>query len=350
MPIREVVISLKKLIESNQQEWAQAALCAYSAALEAMGNSGVRACPPLGTQLQLGLWALQRQLSENATLSGVRDTQQRVESELSQWGERSAEYYKGKTEEFKEIMMIMARTAETVGDRDQRYSAQLTEFTTRLHSLASMDDLRGIRDSLVSSARELQDRVDQMARDGKQVMAQMRGELRQYQTRLEEAERLASVDPLTGLMNRRRMELAVEQRIAQQRAFSVVILDLNAFKQVNDTYGHSAGDDVLKQFATELRSAFRAADDVGRWGGDEFLVVLDCGPADVGRHLERVRQWVFGDYVVPDQGAPRKLPVTASIGTAVWKDGETMAELFARADRDMYQEKKAGKRREERTA
>ena len=340
------MISLKKLIESNQQEWVEAALAAYCAALEAMGNSGVRACPPLGTQLQLGLAALQRQLSDSPTLSGVRETQQRVESELSQWGERSAEYYKGKTEEFKEILMIMARTAETVGDRDQRYSAQLTEFTSKLHSLASMDDLGRIRDSLVMRARELQDRVDQMARDGQEVMAQMRGELRQYQARLEEAERLASVDPLTGLKNRRRMELAVEERMRGEQQFSVVVLDLNGFKQVNDVYGHSAGDDVLKQFATELRSAFRAADDVGRWGGDEFLVVLDCGPEDVGRHLERVRQWVFGDYVVQDQGVPRKLPITASIGTAVWESGESMAELFARADRDMYQEKNAGKRRE----
>jgi hypothetical protein len=95
------VISLKKLIESNQQEWVKTALSAYRAALEAMGNNGVRACPPLDTQLQLGRRALQRQLSDNATLIGVKETQERVESELSQWGERSAEYYKGKTEEFK---------------------------------------------------------------------------------------------------------------------------------------------------------------------------------------------------------------------------------------------------------
>ena len=112
-----------------------------------------------------------------------------MEAELQQWGDRSAEYYKRKTEEFKEIMMIMARTAEAVGDRDQRYSKQFTEFTTRLHSLASMDDLTMIRDSLVSSANELQAGVNQMAQDGEEAVARMRGELRQYQAKLEEAER-----------------------------------------------------------------------------------------------------------------------------------------------------------------
>jgi GGDEF domain-containing protein len=280
------VISLKSLIESNHEEGLRVMQSAYRAALEAIGNSGVHACPAVGTKLQLGMWTLQRRLAEDGTPGGIRDTQQLVEAELQLWGERSAEYYKTKTEEFKEIMMIMARTAETVGDRDQRYSTQLTEFTTRLHSLASMDDLSGIRDSLVSSAQELQARVDQMTRDGDTAFAEMRGELRRYQTRLEEAERLASVDLLTGLKNRRRMEFEVEQRIGQRQPFSVILLDLNGFKQVNDSFGHAAGDDVLKQFAAELRAAFRAADAVGRWGGDEFIVVLHCNLQDA-RHSSR---------------------------------------------------------------
>lgn len=335
------MISLKKLIESNQEELLRGAMHAYRAALEAMGNSGVQACPPLGTQLQLGLWNLQRQLADQATPRIVEESEGRVASELHQWGERSAEYYKGKTEDFKEIMMIMAHTAEAVGGRDQRYSKQFTEFTTRLHSLASMDDLTKIRDSLVSSANELQVGVNQMAQDGEAAVSQMRGQLRQYQAKLEEAERLASVDSLTGLQNRRRIEEVLELRVAQRREFSVVIFDLNGFKQVNDTYGHMAGDDVLKQFASELRAAFRAMDDVGRWGGDEFILVLDCGLEDAHRQVERARKWIFGDYTVRGEGPPRKLAVDAAVGVAVWRQGETIAEMFARADADMYKQKKA---------
>ena len=335
------MISLKKLIESNQEELLRGTLRAYRAALEAMGNSGVQACPPAGAQLQLGLRNLQRQLADQATSHLVEETEGRVAAELQQWGERSAEYYRGKTEEFKEIMIIMAHTAEAVGDRDQRYSTQFTEFTTRLQTLASMDDLTKIRDSLVSSANELQAGVNQMAQDGDAVVTQMRGQLRQYQVRLEEAERLASVDCLTGLQNRRRIEAVLELRVEQGRAFSVMIFDLNGFKQVNDTYGHMAGDEVLKQFATELRGAFRPLDDVGRWGGDEFIVVLDCGLEDARRHVERVRKWVFGNYTVRGEGPARKLPVDASVGMAAWRVGETIAEMFARADRDMYQQKKA---------
>ena len=344
LPIRLDVISLKKLIDSNQEELLRCTLQAYRAALEAIGNSGVQACPPVGSQLQLGLRNLQRQLADETTPRQVQETNQRVEAELHQWGDRSAEYYRGKTEEFKEIILIMARTTEAVGDRDQRYSKRFTEFTTRLHALATMDDLTRIRDSLVSSAHELQAGVNQMALDGEEAVARMRSELRQYQEKLEEAERLASLDCLTGLQNRRRMDAVLEQRVARRKPFSVLIFDLNGFKQVNDTYGHAAGDDVLVQFAKELRAAFRAMDDVGRWGGDEFIVVLDCGMEEARRQLERVRKWVFGDYAVRGEGPPGKLHVDASVGVATWREGETIAGMFARADAEMYKEKKAAAR------
>jgi diguanylate cyclase (GGDEF)-like protein len=125
--------------------------------------------------------------------------------------------------------------------------------------------------------------------------------------------------------------------------FSVVLYDLNGFKHVNDTYGHMAGDDVLRQFSSELRAAFRAVDDVGRWGGDEFIVVQDCGLEEARRLVERAAKWIFGEYTVRGEGPPRKLPVAASAGVAVWREGETIAALVARADAEMYRQKKAGK-------
>jgi len=117
---------------------------------------------------------------------------------------------------------------------------------------------------------------------------------------------------------------------------------LNGFKQVNDTYGHVAGDEVLKQFATELRGAFRPLDDVGRWGGDEFIVVLElrlgggapaCG-AGAGNGL-------WGDYTVRGEGA-RKLPVGCSRGRGGMAGGPRRLRRCSRAaDADMYKEKKA---------
>ena len=106
-----------------------------------------------------------------------------------------------------------------------------------------------------------------MAQDGKAVVAQLHAEVKKCHTRIEEAELLALVDPLTGLTNRRGMESAIEFRLAQKRRFCLLMLDLNAFKKINDAHGHLAGDQALKQFAAELKGIFRVTDSVGRWGG-----------------------------------------------------------------------------------
>jgi diguanylate cyclase (GGDEF)-like protein len=335
------VISLKRLIESNQEELIAGALRAYRAALDAMGKACAKTCPALGPHLESGMTALQRQLPDHSTLEQIQQTQQRVETDLHHWGEQCAGYYQRKTEEFKEILVIIAQTAELVGDHDQRYARELIEFTSSLHSLATIDDLAVIRDSLVSRANQLQNSVIRMTQDGDAVVAKMRGELRHYQERLEEAQRLASIDSLTGLQNRRGIESLLESRVRQRRGFSVVLLDLNAFKQINDRYGHAAGDDVLRQFAAELRAAFRSTDDVGRWGGDEFIVVLECSQAEAVRHVERARKWVFGEYTVQGNSPPVKLAVDAAIGIAAWQENDSISAVFARADASMYQDKKS---------
>ena len=339
------MISLKRLIESNQEELIAGALRAYRSALDAMGRACVNACPSLGSHLQTGLTNLQRQLPDHSTLAQVEQTQERLESELHRWGEQFAGYYKRKTEEFKEILIIMAQTAESVGDRDQRYSKEFTDFTDSLRSLASIEDLGTIRDSLVTRANQLQSSVNRMSQEGDAMVEQMRGQLRNYQAKLEEAERLASVDSLTGLHNRRGIERILESCISRHRPFAIVLFDLNNFKYINDTHGHSAGDDVLRQFAAELRAAFRSTDDVGRWGGDEFIVVFQCGLGhgvdEARRHVERARKWVFGDYTICAGTAPVKLAVDAAIGLAAWQENDTIPAMFARADAAMYGDKKS---------
>ncbi len=89
-----------------------------------------------------------------------------------------------------------------------------------------------------------------------------------------------------------------------------------------------------------MKSAFRATDVIGRWGGDEFLVVVDCEAREAEDHRNRVAKWIFGDYTVQSQGASRKINVTAAIGVAVSRQGDSLPTLLGRADEDMYREKR----------
>ncbi|MEO8596678.1 MAG: GGDEF domain-containing protein [Candidatus Solibacter sp.] len=338
------MISLKRLIEQNQEELIAGALRAYRASLDAMGRACLQACPALGSSLQNTLAGLQRQIPDHSTLEQVQQTGAHVEANLQQWGQHMAGYHQRKTGELKEILTIMAHTAEAVGDRDRRYSQQFTLITESLHSMATLDDLSAIRDALVASAKQLQSSVAQMSQDGDEMVSHMRGELHQYQTKLEEAERLATVDSLTGLQNRRGIEGTLAALIQQRRKFSIIMLDLNGFKQINDTYGHAAGDDILRQFASELRAAFRSTDDAGRWGGDEFIMVLQCSREEAVRHVERARKWVLGEYTLTGSCPPAKVSVDAAIGIAEWRDTDTMEALLERADTEMYRHKKSAAR------
>jgi diguanylate cyclase (GGDEF)-like protein len=134
--------------------------------------------------------------------------------------------------------------------------------------------------------------------------------------------------------------LEQEKRRCQRtgRHFSIAVIDLDHFKRINDTLGHAVGDAVLRAFAVEAVAALRTSDVMARWGGEEFLLLLPDvsglqAQASVVRLLERVR-------VLPC--APG-LPLSFSAGVTEHRQGETVAETVARADRQMYAAKRAGR-------
>jgi diguanylate cyclase (GGDEF)-like protein len=169
-------------------------------------------------------------------------------------------------------------------------------------------------------------------------------EMRILQARAEEFERLAQIDPLTGLSNRRAAEgrLASEAGRSQRHgnALTVVSFDLDKFKQINDTYGHLAGDQVLKEFAVRLSSAVRLSDFAARMGGDEFLALLpECTTNHVDTLLARLRP-------METEYNGQKIPILFSAGWVGYEQGETTEQFLERADRTLYAEKRAGKIRD----
>jgi diguanylate cyclase (GGDEF)-like protein len=159
--------------------------------------------------------------------------------------------------------------------------------------------------------------------------------------RAEEFHRLATIDPLTGLYNRRFAEtrLAAEASRSQRygHPMTIVSFDLNSFKQINDQYGHPAGDQVLKEFAERLNSAIRVSDYAVRTGGDEFLVILPECPAEQVQALFKRLAAIEVNY------AGHIIPVECSAGWVGYEAGESPEMFLERADRLLYAEKRAGK-------
>lgn len=339
------MISLKKYLEQEPDELLSCTLDCYRSALSAVGTYGVLSCSTTGSGLRQSLLEIAKRISMEATCPVMEETREQVKEQLQQWGSHTEEYFKQKTNEVKELLIVLARTAESVGERDQKYASQFTQLTSRLQTIANLEDITQIRTSLVHSAAELKNCVDQMTHDGRESVKQLQAEMSAYQAKLVEAERRASRDGLTDLENRASVESHIEWRISMNQKFCLVMLDLDDFKQVNDRYGHQAGDDLLKQFASELRTASRREDVVGRWGGDEFVLLLNCDLPEAQARVKRIETWILGDYTIPLGKEKCKLSLSASIGLAEWKPGETMEEVLRQADASMYEEKAGISRR-----
>jgi diguanylate cyclase (GGDEF)-like protein len=348
------MISIKKYLDSTSAGSTEpddkgktamlpAVLTAYRSALFDIGTSCMTACPALGEELIRSLNKFAKKLSPAMSPEAVGTTERDVRERLQDWGRDTAQHYRRKAEEVKGLLIVMARTAESVGERDQRCAVQINEVTTRLERIASLEDITQIRASIEKSAVELKGSVARMAAEGKAAVEHLRAEVSVYQTRLEEAEEVSFRDGLTGVRSRLYAEGQIAQRIGAGSQHCLAIVDIDGFKRVNDEHGHGVGDEVLKQFASELKSACRSSDTIARWGGDEFLVVMDCGMQAARAQADRLREWVCGTYKVQGITGTKSLSVFASIGLAEYIPGEPMKSVLDRADAAMYQNKAANR-------
>ncbi|MFP4194126.1 MAG: transporter substrate-binding domain-containing protein [Desulfobacterales bacterium] len=169
---------------------------------------------------------------------------------------------------------------------------------------------------------------------------------KKLETKSLELERLSVTDKLTGIFNRMKLEDLLQSEIRRTqrtgRPFSVIMIDVDNFKEVNDSYGHQAGDDVLRQIAGLLKVSVRKADNLGRWGGEEFLIICpdtsDKGAAILAEHLRRS---------INERDLSVSGGISCSFGVAEHQPEESMDQLLGRVDRTLYRAKRSGRNRVE---
>jgi two-component system cell cycle response regulator len=192
--------------------------------------------------------------------------------------------------------------------------------------------------------------------DKNELLARARSQVRKrrYTERLRDnvqiSIEMAITDPLTGLFNRRYLEshlaTLMEQAGARGKPLAVMMLDIDYFKSINDTYGHDAGDDVLRDFAMRIKRSIRGIDLAARCGGEEFVIVMPETDLTVAAMVaERLRRRIAAEPFIISQGA-RSIPVTLSIGIGGLRGREdTAAILIKRADQALYRAKRDGRNR-----
>ena len=226
---------------------------------------------------------------------------------------------------------------------------QITSLKNTNAYLATVTDANQVREvvkSLISKNEQSQRDTSQLEMRLKEAQAQATS-LRQ---RLTQAEKLAALDPLTSVANRRRFEMFIVTEVERSHEdgtpLCLIMTDIDHFKVVNDTHGHSAGDKVLKAFADLLSKSVRGNDLVARYGGEEFAIVLPRTPMgnafDIAERI-RAKFEICGGH---DESITNEFGrLTASFGVAEIRDGEPPSALIERADQMLYEAKRKGRNR-----
>lgn len=159
-------------------------------------------------------------------------------------------------------------------------------------------------------------------------------------------EMVSAMDALTKLNNRAKLDEEFHKELNKAerygKVFSVVLIDIDHFKEINDCYGHDFGDQILVAFAGLLKQNVRKADILGRWGGEEFMIILpETNQENAIRAADKMR------LIIQEHEFPKSGKMTASFGVETYQKGDTLKEMFARVDAKLYEAKENGRNRVE---
>jgi diguanylate cyclase (GGDEF)-like protein len=235
---------------------------------------------------------------------------------------------------------VRTGTANRVSSVKSAAAARAVGSITSITSASSVVDVQGL---LGISPQDLTPRVRDAFVALLREVETLRGELDRAKAQLEEMERLADTDTLSPIANRRAFVRELTRIMAYATRYqvptSLLFFDLNGLKQINDTYGHAAGDAVLVHVANIFQDNIRGSDVVGRLGGDEFAIVLS--------HATEVQAQVKATQLVDALASStivhdgKNIRITSAVGVYTFGPGETPAMVLERADHAMYEHKRA---------
>lgn len=245
---------------------------------------------------------------------------------------------------FQKVMADMEQSATAAGSQAVHFGGVLEKWSEDTAALSSGSDL-GL-EQLLQHTSAMQGSITTL----KARLDESRCEIQRLRQEVTKAREDALADSLTGLVNRKGFDRALaaclSQPLAEPQGLSLLMADIDHFKQVNDTYGHVFGDKVLRAVAQMLKNGVKGQDTPARFGGEEFVVLLPATPLEGAHQLaERLRATIESCRIKRVDKNETVANVTVSIGVACYRPGESASDFIARADQALYTSKNRGRNR-----
>jgi diguanylate cyclase (GGDEF)-like protein len=314
-----------------------AALDCYLSSILDIAETVASLCGEIGSSCHDQLVRLRSRVVYHASVQTLEESRNALHSELIDFSNKARQYNNVLAEDVAKALALLAQSESAVAVRNEKYVERLARFVEQMEQVARSGD----RALAAGQAVELRGLVESMEQDGRDATAQLQAKLAEFQDKLREVEFLASIDPLTAVPNRREFDRQLAARVAANREFCILLFDLNTFQRVNSDHGHLCGDEILKQLGNRLSTYVRPRDFVCRWGGDEFVAILECPLAIAETRAEQIARLLSGAYKVILEGQAIDVNIGVSVGVVERIPGETAEQVFHRADEAMYAQKKS---------
>jgi diguanylate cyclase len=264
---------------------------------------------------------------------------------------RSRKYLLERESEFAEVINFLRESVSRLSGESNAFTTQLTQSSERMARLSDLEDIRELKKQIASEVQQLKRSIDEKQQKDAASYSRLSKRVELLQQSLEESREEAANDGLTGVANRRTFDRTLQRWIAEHKSsgkpFVLAILDLDNFKMINDSRGHQVGDRVLLCAARFFTKSIRQNDFLARFGGEEFVILLDGLTADQAhsKFTEMLQRLAASSYDYEIAGGVAAISFTASCGLAECGEEESGESVLKRADQALYQAKRTGKNR-----
>jgi diguanylate cyclase len=258
-------------------------------------------------------------------------------------------YLSEREDELRKIIDLLTRAMVSVDSENDAYHRKIMQQSEKMEKITRLDDIRKIKSALEKEVETLRETVRNKQAGEQARIQNLSSQVKTLSHELEQAKKESLRDGLTGIYNRRAfddyLQSLTERNLLHRQDFSVLILDIDDFKAVNDTYGHPVGDRVLLAMANTFGQMVRSDDFLARYGGEEFVMVLPgASRRNAAKKAKQICKTIHKTRFTLDQDDSQPpLALTVSIGVTAFKKGDMAATVLERADQALYQAKQAGK-------
>ena len=264
---------------------------------------------------------------------------------------KQKEYLKDREDEFKEIIDLLTKAMAVVDNDNQVYNEKIYKQSEKLEKITLLDDIKKIKNELIIEVESIRKTVREKELRDSEKLEKLSKKVNSLNIELEKAKEESVKDGLTGIYNRKAFDgyirKLVERNTVTKTPFSILLLDIDNFKNINDDFGHQTGDRMLVAMANKCHGFIRSDDFLARYGGEEFVVVL---PGASLRNAVKKGKLICKEiaksrYTLGEDKEDTVISITVSIGASVHKKGDTVETIIERADKALYAAKQAGKNR-----